>query len=104
MPQYDAQYALRLCLEKGLQEPCVHIYSSMSLFEEGVTLALSVLLVVPPLLLLLHHLPPSQLGKVDLAHHIISRDPMISRDKQLEKKLWLRIAEHVIKKERDIKK
>ena len=46
----------------------------------------------------------SQLGKVDLAHHIISRDPMISRDKQLEKKLWLRIAEHVIKKERDIRK
>ena len=34
LPQYDSQYALRLCLEKGLQEPCVHIYSSMGLYEE----------------------------------------------------------------------
>ena len=89
----------------------MHIYSSMGLFEEGVTLALTVRLCVCwccihlllLLLLFLLLLLLLQLSKVDLARHIINH-PMISRDKQLEKKLWLRIAEHVIKKERDIKR
>ena len=78
----------------------------MGLYEEGVTLAFTVCLCVcwycvHHLLLLLLLL--LQLSQVDLARQIIN-NPMISRDKQLEKKLWLRIAEHVIKKERDIKK
>ena len=98
----------------------MHIYSSMGLFEEGVTLALTVrlcvcwccihlllllllFLLLLLLLLFLLLLLLLQLSKVDLARHIINH-PMISRDKQLEKKLWLRIAEHVIKKELDIKR
>lgn len=39
-PDYDVQYALRMCLEKGLDEACVYIYSSMGLYEECVSLAL----------------------------------------------------------------
>lgn len=39
---YDPQYALRLCMEHKLDEPCVHIYAAMGLYEESVELALKV--------------------------------------------------------------
>ena len=40
---YDPQYALRLCLERGLDEACVYVYAAMGLYEESVELALKVL-------------------------------------------------------------
>ena len=39
---YDLKYALRLCLEHDHKEACVHIYSTMALYEEAVHLALQV--------------------------------------------------------------
>ena len=39
---YDPQYALRLCLERGLDKPCVYVYAAMGLYEESVELALKV--------------------------------------------------------------
>ncbi len=39
---YDPQYALRLCLERELDKPCVYVYAAMALFEESVELALKV--------------------------------------------------------------
>ena len=40
---YDMKYALRLCSEHDKQKACVHIYSTMGLFEEAVDLSLKVL-------------------------------------------------------------
>ncbi len=42
MPNYDVQYALRMCLEKQLDRACVYIYSAMGLYEECVKLSLKV--------------------------------------------------------------
>lgn len=39
---YDLEYALRLCSEHDLKPACVHIYSTMGLYEEAVDLALLV--------------------------------------------------------------
>ena len=39
---YDLKYALRLCAEHNRKEACVHIYSTMELYEEAVELALQV--------------------------------------------------------------
>lgn len=39
---YDMKYALRLCSEHNKQRACVHIYSTMGLFEEAVDLSLKV--------------------------------------------------------------
>ncbi len=39
---YSSQYALRLCMEQGLEEACVHIYAAMGLYEEAVDLSLKV--------------------------------------------------------------
>ncbi|KAL5480111.1 hypothetical protein EMCRGX_G023733 [Ephydatia muelleri] len=77
---YDAHYALRLCLEHHLNEACVHIYSAMGLYEEALDLALV-------------------LAKVELAKDIAN---LPSQNKDLQKTLWLKIAKHVIEKQRDI--
>ena len=39
---YDLKYALRLCSEYGHKKACVHIYTTMGLYEEAVDLALEV--------------------------------------------------------------
>lgn len=39
---YDLKYALRLCAEHGHKRACVHIYTTMGLYEEAVDLALKV--------------------------------------------------------------
>ena len=39
---YDLKYALRLCAEHDHKRACVHIYSTMGLYEEAVDLALQV--------------------------------------------------------------
>ncbi len=78
-PLYDRKYALRLCIQEGKKRACVIIYSSMHLYAEAVELALTV-----DLELAMEHAMPE--------------------DSELRKKLWLRIARHVVKEERDISK
>ena len=41
------KYALRLCSEHDKQKACVHIYSTMGLFEEAVDLSLKVIRIQP---------------------------------------------------------
>ncbi|TPX64225.1 hypothetical protein SpCBS45565_g06048 [Spizellomyces sp. 'palustris'] len=80
-PRYDLQYALRLCSHHGLAQACVHIYSAMNLHEQAVDLAL-------------------KFNDLELAQ-INANKP--EEDNSLRKKLWLRIARHVIEENRDIK-
>jgi hypothetical protein len=82
-PNYDPQYALRLCLNKSLNTACVYIYASMGLYEESVDLALKT-------------------KDVELARRMIDRNTVVRKDSQLQKKLWLKIAQHVIKEEKNI--
>lgn len=79
---YDLKYALRLCAEHDHKKACVHIYSLMGLYEEAVDLALAV--------------------DVDLAKH--QADKPDEDDLDLRKKLWLRIARHVVEEEKDVKR
>ncbi|XP_060604108.1 vacuolar protein sorting-associated protein 18 homolog isoform X2 [Ruditapes philippinarum] len=79
---YDLKYALRLCLEYGHKRECVHIYSLMNLYEEAVDLALTVDV----------ELAKSEANKPD------------EDDYELRKKLWLRIARHVVEEEKDVKR
>ncbi|XP_030627233.1 vacuolar protein sorting-associated protein 18 homolog [Chanos chanos] len=78
---YDLKYALRLCAEHGDLRACVHIYRIMELYEEAVDLALQV--------------------DVDLAK---SCADLPEDDEELRKKLWLKIARHVVQEEKDVKK
>ncbi|KAM9294249.1 vacuolar protein sorting-associated protein 18 homolog [Gastrophryne carolinensis] len=78
---YDLKYALRLCAEHGHHRACVHVYKVMELYEEAVDLALKV--------------------DVDLAK---SCADLPSDDEELMKKLWLKIARHVVQEEKDVKK
>lgn len=77
---YDREYALRLCTKEDKTRACVLIYSSMGLYEEAVELAL----------------------KVDLQLAQDNADKS-QEDAELRKKLWLRIARHVVEKEKNIK-
>ncbi|XP_046364864.1 vacuolar protein sorting-associated protein 18 homolog isoform X1 [Haliotis rufescens] len=79
---YDLKYALRLCSEYGHKRACVHVYSLMGLYEEAVDMALSV--------------------DVELAK--TQADKPDEDDIELRKKLWLRIARHVVEEEKDIKR
>ncbi|XP_038059367.1 vacuolar protein sorting-associated protein 18 homolog [Patiria miniata] len=76
---YDLKYALRLCAEHNHKRACVHIYTTMGLYEEAVDLALQV--------------------DVDLAKQSAEKP---EDDNELKKKLWLRIARHVVEKQSDI--
>ncbi|MGH0147767.1 UNVERIFIED_CONTAM: hypothetical protein FKN15_062643 [Acipenser sinensis] len=78
---YDLKYALRLCAEHGHHKACVHVYKIMELYEEAVDLALQV--------------------DVDLAK---SCADLPEDDEELRKKLWLKIARHVVQEEKDVKK
>ncbi|XP_067129232.1 vacuolar protein sorting-associated protein 18 homolog [Centruroides vittatus] len=79
---YDCNYALRLCTELGLDEARVHIYTTMGLYEEAVDLAL-------------------EREDVELAMKNADKP---ENDEELKKKLWLKIAKHVVKKQNDITK
>ncbi|GAB1602836.1 vacuolar protein sorting-associated protein 18 homolog [Argonauta hians] len=79
---YDLKYALRLCSELDHKEACVHIYSVMGLYEEAVELALTL--------------------NVDLAKEQASKPD--EDDMELRKKLWLKIARHVVEEEKDVKR
>ncbi|KAG8011196.1 Vacuolar protein sorting-associated protein 18-like protein [Nibea albiflora] len=72
---YDLKYALRLCAEHGYLQACVLVYRIMELYEEAVD--------------------------VDLAK---SCADLPEDDEELRKKLWLKIARHVVQEEKDVKK
>ncbi|CAI5763982.1 vacuolar protein sorting-associated protein 18 homolog [Podarcis raffonei] len=78
---YDLKYALRLCAEHGHHRACVHVYKVMEMYEEAVDLALQV--------------------DVDMAK---SCADLPEDDEELRKKLWLKIARHVVQEEKDVKK
>ena len=80
-PVFDLKYALRVCTLEGRDRACVYIYSAMGLYEEAVELALS---------------------KVDVELAKENASLPDDDDKELRKKLWLRIAHHVIEKERNV--
>ncbi|XP_071479921.1 vacuolar protein sorting-associated protein 18 homolog [Diadema antillarum] len=78
---YDLKYALRLCAERNHFKACVHIYTTMGLYEEAVDLAIKV--------------------DVELAKQSAEKP---DDDEVLRRKLWLRIAKHVVSEQNDIKK
>ncbi|KAK3612565.1 hypothetical protein CHS0354_024553 [Potamilus streckersoni] len=79
---YDVKFALRQCSEHGHLKESVHIYSLMGLYEEAVDLALQV--------------------DVELAKQ--QADKPEEDDVEMRKKLWLRIARHVVEEEKDVKR
>lgn len=79
--QYDADFALRLCIQYGHVQSCVHIYSSMGQFYQAVELALK-------------H------GNVELASIVADRP---EGDQALRRKLWLAVAKKVISQSEGIK-
>jgi len=80
--QYDSDFALRLCIQHGHVQSCVHIYSSMGQFADAVELALK-------------H------GNVELASIVADRP---EDDPVLRKKLWLSVAKKVIAQAESIKR
>ncbi|KAJ2781634.1 tethering complex subunit [Coemansia interrupta] len=71
---YDPDYALRMCKRYGRIQSCVHLYSLLKLYEDAVDLALK-------------H------GDIELAQIHAERP---ADDDKLCKRLWLKIAQHVI--------
>ncbi|KAF2273809.1 uncharacterized protein EI97DRAFT_460742 [Westerdykella ornata] len=78
---YDADFALRLCIQHKRVQSCVHIYSSMGQYVQAVDLAL-------------------KYDEVDLASKVADRS---ETDPALRKKLWLAIAKKVISQSSGIK-
>ncbi|KAF2841545.1 hypothetical protein M501DRAFT_928930 [Patellaria atrata CBS 101060] len=72
---YDADFALRLCIQHARVQSCVHIYSSMSQYSRAVDLALK------------HN-------AIDLASSVADRS---ETPPVLRKKLWLAVAKKVIR-------
>ncbi|KAF7993970.1 hypothetical protein HCN44_011239 [Aphidius gifuensis] len=80
MVHYDVHYALRLCQESGLTEACVQLSALLGLWTTAVDLALTI--------------------NVELAKQIVAMPS--HNDNELKKKLWLKIAEHVVRERDDI--
>lgn len=76
---YDPHYALRLCREHKLNEACVQLSAILGLWESAVDLALK--------------------ENIQLAKDIASQPQY---DPELQKKLWLKIAKHVVSEKNDI--
>eukprot|EP01062_Namystynia_karyoxenos_P054122 TRINITY_DN4432_c0_g1_i6.p1 TRINITY_DN4432_c0_g1~~TRINITY_DN4432_c0_g1_i6.p1 ORF type:complete len:1156 (+),score=379.42 TRINITY_DN4432_c0_g1_i6:111-3578(+) len=87
-PHFDLKYALRICLEEGKDQACVHIYSRMGLYDDAVSLAL-------------------RGGNAELAkevakelegamHDCISRQDR-AQNWQRQRKLWLHIAQYFVR-------
>ncbi|XP_049801385.1 vacuolar protein sorting-associated protein 18 homolog isoform X1 [Schistocerca nitens] len=76
---YDIHYALRLCRELHLTEACVQLSALLGLWEAAVDLALTV--------------------DVGLAKQTAN---LPQADSELRKKLWLKIAQHVVSEKNDI--
>ena len=86
---YDLKYALRLCSENHKNQAAVQIYSAMGLYEEAVDLALT----------------------VDVDQAKLYADKPGDRPEKFEhnsdafkKKLWLKVARHVVEQKQDIGK
>jgi hypothetical protein len=79
-PCFDLDYALRLCASSGRTGACAVIYARMGMWAEAVDLALRV-------------------GDVALAK--IHADKPASEEER--KRLWLRVARHVVEEKQDIK-
>lgn len=79
-PYYDLDYALRLCKSHKKLKSCVLIYSKMGLHDSAVDLSLAQ-------------------GDVELA----KKNADLAEDDILRKKLWLKIAKHVVNSGNDIK-
>lgn len=80
-PSYDADFALRLCIEHTRVQACVHIYTTMGQYLQAVELALA-------------H------DQIDLASLIADRP---ESNPTLRKKLWLAVAKKVISQSNGIK-
>ncbi|GAA6038969.1 hypothetical protein JCM8097_000132 [Rhodosporidiobolus ruineniae] len=80
-PYFDLDYALRLSRQHGRTQACVVIYSAMGLYDESVGLALE---------------------QDDLELARVCADKPVE-DEMLRKKLWLKVAKHVVGKKNDIK-
>ena len=78
---YDADFALRLCIQHKRVQSCVHIYSSMGQHLQAVELAL-------------------KNDEVDLASIVADRP---EENPALRKKLWLAVAKKVISQSDSIK-
>ncbi|KAJ9243648.1 hypothetical protein DTO169E5_2563 [Paecilomyces variotii] len=74
-PPYDADFALRLCIQHQRVQSCIHIYSTMGQYVQAVELALK------------HN-------DVELAAIVADRP---EGDDKLRKKLWLPVAEKKIR-------
>lgn len=77
---YDADFALRLCINHKRVRSAVHIYCSMSQFAAAVDMAL-------------------RYDEVDLAAEVADRP---ENDQVLRKKLWLKVAKKVMAKSQGI--
>jgi hypothetical protein len=80
-PRFDADFALRLCIQHSRVQSCVFIYSTMGQYLQAVELALA-------------H------SEIDLASIIADRPVS---DPALRKKLWLAVAKKVISQSNGIK-
>jgi len=78
---YDADFALRLCIQHKRVQSCVHIYSSMGQYVQAVDLAL-------------------KYDEIDLASTVADRSDTNSA---VRKKLWLAVAKKVISQSSGIK-
>lgn len=78
---YDADFALRLCIAHKRVQSCVHIYCTMSQYASAVDLAL-------------------KYDNVELAAIVADRP---SNDDAMRKKLWLKVAKKVIGQNKGIK-
>ena len=78
---YDADFALRLCIAHQRVQSCVHIYSTMEQYGSAVDLAL-------------------KYDEVDLAANVADTPDI---DPAIRKKLWLKVAKKVIGREKGIK-
>ncbi|KAF6200772.1 hypothetical protein GE061_005217 [Apolygus lucorum] len=79
MVNYDKRYAVRICKQFNRKEACVKLYRLLDLWESAVELALEV--------------------SMKLAQDILSLKKSTGQD---PKKLWLKIAQHVVEKDNNI--
>ncbi|KAF5280506.1 hypothetical protein FQA39_LY18028 [Lamprigera yunnana] len=80
MVNYNVHFALRLCQEKKLTNACVQLSALLGLWESALDLALTI--------------------SVDLAKQYANMPQQ--NDLELRKKLWLKIAQHVVSEKNDI--
>jgi hypothetical protein len=78
----DLRAALGVTLDAGHKRASIQLYATLGLFEEAVGLALA----------------------LDLDLAMATADKADEEDTELRRRLWLRIAKHVVEKEQDIKK